>query len=124
MSKPTVLIIEDDKNLREMYADAFTAAGIKVLATGFGAEGVTLALKNRPDAILVDIMLPGMTGHQVVAKLREDSWGKRAIIIYLTNMSDPGNITHAVEKDASEYIVKANTTPDEIVRHVRMAMRA
>lgn len=124
MSKPTVLIIEDDKNLRDLYADAFSLAGITVLETGFGAEGVDLALTNHPDAILVDIMLPGMSGHQTVAKIREDSWGKNAVVVFLTNLSDPANVTYAVEREASAYIVKANTTPKEVVAKVRMAMRA
>lgn len=124
MSKPAVLIVEDNQNLRELYTDAFELAGISVLATGVGAEGITLALKHRPNAILMDIMLPGMSGHEVVKKIREDDWGKRAIIVYLTNMADPENVVHAVEKDASEYIVKANTTPKEVVNKVRMAMRA
>ncbi len=124
MSRPTVLIVEDDANLRTLYSDAFTEAGITVLTASFGAEGLKLALEHHPDAILMDIMLPGMSGHQVVSKIREDSWGKRATIVYLTNMSDAENVTHAVEKDASEYIIKANTPPKEVVNRVRMAMRA
>jgi DNA-binding response OmpR family regulator len=124
MSKPTVLVVEDDQALRELYAEALTQAGITVLTTGVGAEGVRLACTHRPDAILMDIVLPGMTGHEAVRKIREDAWGKHATIIYLTNLSDPENVVHAVEKDASEYIVKANTTPKEVVTKVRMAMRA
>jgi len=124
MSKPTVLIVEDDKTLRELYTEALTQAGIDVLSTGVGAEGVRLAREHHPDAIMMDIVLPGMTGHEVVKKIREDDWGKHATIIYLTNLADPANVVHAVEKEASEYIVKANTTPKEVVAKVRMAMRA
>jgi CheY-like chemotaxis protein len=124
MGKPTVLIVEDDASLRDLYKDAFESEGITVLTSSFGADGVSLALNQHPDAILMDIMLPGMSGHQAVAKIREDSWGKNAVIVYLTNMADAEHVVHAVEKDASEFIVKANTTPKEVVNLVRMAMRA
>lgn len=124
MLKPTVLIVDDDVKLREMYADAFTLAGITVLQAASGAIGVNLALKHHPDAILMDIMLPGISGHESVTKIRADSWGKNATIIFLTNMSDPENVVHAIEKGSSEYIVKANTLPKEVVNKVRMAMRA
>lgn len=124
MSNATVLIVEDDPKLREMYTDAFTIAGITVLSTGLGAEGVTLALTHHPDAILMDIMLPGMNGHEAVSKIRLDRWGRNATIIYLTNLSDAENVAYAVGKGSSEYIVKANTPPKEVVNKVRMAMRA
>jgi len=124
MPKPTVLIVDDDTKLREMYADAFTLAGINVLQAANGVAGVALALEHHPDAILMDIMLPGISGHESVTKIRADSWGKRATIIYLTNMSDPENVVHAIEKGSSEYIIKANTPPKEVVNKVRLAMRA
>lgn len=124
MSKPTVLIVDDDATLREMYADAFALAGIHVLQAASGTTGVTLALEHRPDAILMDIMLPGMSGHESVTKIRADSWGRHATIIFLTNMSDPENVVHAIEKGSSEYIIKANTPPKEVVNKVRLAMRA
>jgi DNA-binding response OmpR family regulator len=124
MSTVTVLIVEDDESLRELYADAFTLAGINVIKADDGAKGVTLALKHHPDAILMDIMMPVMDGHQAVAKIREDDWGKKAIIIFLTNMTDAENVVQAVEKGSSEYIIKSSVPPKEVVNQVRMAMRA
>ena len=124
MNKPTVLIVEDDTDIRGLYADAFTAAGITVLTATNGAEGVERALEHHPDAILMDIMMPVMGGHEAMNKIRKDAWGKNAKVVYLTNMSDAENIVHAVEQGSDEYIIKANLTPREVVNHVRMAMRA
>ncbi len=124
MKKPTVLIVEDDANIRAMYSDAFTLAGINVLTAENGREGVTLALEHHPDAILMDIMMPEMNGHEAVNNIRRDAWGKHAHVVYLTNMSDAENIVHAVEQGSDEYIIKANMTPKEVVNQVRMAMRA
>ena len=124
MQKPTVLIIEDDAHIRSMYADAFTLAGVQVLTAENGSEGVKIALAHHPDAILMDIMMPEMNGHEAVCIIRRDAWGKHAHVVYLTNMSDAENIVHAVEQGSEEYIIKANMTPKEVVNQVRMAMRA
>lgn len=123
MKTATVLIVEDDKNIRDLYSEAFKIAGITVLTATNGSEGVTAALEHHPDAILMDIMMPIMGGHEAMSKIRRDSWGKHAKVVYLTNMDDAENITHAVEQGSDEYIIKANMTPKEVVNQVRMAMR-
>jgi len=124
MKAPTVLIVEDDENIRDIYSEAFKIAGITVLTATNGSEGVVAALEHHPDAILMDIMMPVMGGHEAMSKIRRDSWGKHAKVVYLTNMDDAENITHAVEQGSDEYIIKANMTPKEVVNQVRMAMRA
>lgn len=124
MSKTTVLIVEDDSNIRELYRDAFELAGIDVLTAENGKVGMELALKHHPNAILMDIMMPEMNGHEAVSAIRKDSWGKDAVIVYLTNMSDAENVVHAVELGTDEYIIKAHTDVKEVVNMVRMAMRA
>lgn len=124
MKKPTVLIVEDDTLIRKLYADAFELAGLSVLQAENGEAGVTLALEHHPDAILMDILMPVMGGHEAVNKIRRDAWGKNAKIIFLTNMSDAENVVHAVEQGSEEYIIKANATVKEVVNQTRMAMRA
>ena len=124
MTDAAVLIVEDDENIRELYKVAFTQAGINVLTAANGKEGVELALLHHPDAILMDILMPVMGGHEAVKKIRLDSWGKKAKIIYLTNMSDAENVFLAVEQGSEEYIIKANAPVKEVVNQTRMAMRA
>jgi CheY-like chemotaxis protein len=120
----TVLVIEDDKNIRDMYTDAFTGVGLTVYSAENGEEGIALALKHHPRVILVDIMIPGMNGHQVVNEIRKDSWGKNAHIIYLTNMSDAENVIQAVAQKPEEYIIKSNASIKEVINIVRTAMYA
>ncbi len=124
MKKESLLIIEDDPVLAEMYQQAFTAAEIEVLVARDGGEGVTLAFAHHPTVILVDINLPVLSGHEVVSRIRNDAeaWGRSAKIIYLTNASDPENVVNAVSQGSEEYIVKANTTVPEVVNIVRTAM--
>ncbi len=123
MSTATVLIVEDDTDIRELYALAFKTAGLIVLQAKDGTEGVALALQKHPDAILMDIMMPGMGGHAAVNEIRKDPWGKTAKVVYLTNLTDAENVVHAVERGSEEYIIKANVTPKEVVNQVRMVMQ-
>lgn len=123
MDTKTILIVEDEQSLRELYSDAFSAAGLEVITATNGAEGVVLALKEHPAIILMDIMMPGdLNGHEAVAKIRADQWGRSAKIIFLTNMSDAENVVEAVENGSIDYIIKANVTPKEMVNQVRMAL--
>jgi two-component system KDP operon response regulator KdpE len=124
MSNVTVLIVEDDPAIRNLYGDAFEHAGLTVLKACDGKEGVELALAHHPDAILMDIMMPVMNGHQAMSKIRKDTWGKNAKVVYLTNMSDAENVVHAVEHGSEEYIIKANASIKDVVNKVRMIMRA
>ncbi len=124
MTNTVVLIVEDDESILELYAAAFTQAGIKVLKAKDGLEGVKMALDNHPDAILMDIMMPALNGHEVVEKIRLDPWGKDAKVIFLTNMSDAENVYLAVGQGSDEYIIKANAPVKEVVNKTRMAMQA
>ncbi len=118
----SVLIIEDDKNIRDMYTDALLGAHFTVYKAENGEEGITLALSHHPKVILVDIIMPGINGHQVVNEIRKDSWGKNANIIYLTNMSDAENVVQAVAQKPEEYIIKSNISIKELINTVRTAL--
>lgn len=120
--KKVVLLVEDDKNIRELYAMALVNAGIEIKMAENGQQGVEMALEHKPSVILIDIEMPVMDGHQAVEKIRMDKWGKNAKIIFLTNLSDASDVAHAVSQKAEEYIVKANTPVKEVVNQVRMAM--
>jgi len=122
MKKISVLIVEDDADIRELYSDAVESVGLHVLKAADGSEGVKLALEHHPDVILMDIMMPVMNGHKAVNEIRKDSWGKTAKVVYLTNLSDAENVITAVSQGSEEYIIKANTSIKEIINKVRTAM--
>lgn len=121
MKQSKILVVEDDENIRTLYVTALETAGLNVHAVGTGAEGVTYALKEHPSVILMDIMLPDISGHEAVEKIRNDRWGKDAKIIFLTNMSDASDVAQAVAAGSEEYIIKVHTTPHEVVNIVRTA---
>ncbi len=120
--KKSVLLVEDDQALRELYAMALIRAGFDILMAENGEQGVALALKHQPNLILLDIDMPIMNGHQAAEKLRQDSWGKTARIIFLTNHSDAQNVAHAIMQKPEDYIVKANVPIQEMINQVRIAI--
>jgi DNA-binding response OmpR family regulator len=120
--KKVVLLVEDDQALRELYAIALIKAGFDILMAENGEQGVATALKHHPNLILLDIDMPIMNGHQAAEKIRLDSWGKDARIIFLTNHSDAQNVAHAIMQKPEDYIVKANVPIKDMINQVRIAI--
>ncbi len=121
-TKRVILLAEDDQALRELYAMALIKAGFEIVMAENGEQAASFALLKHPDLILLDIDMPHMNGHQAAEKIRNDTWGKTARIIFLTNHSDPSNIAHAVMQRPEEYIVKAHTPVAEVINQVRTAV--
>ena len=122
MENRCILLADDDQAIRELYELALTNAGLEVITAKNGTEAVSLALTHHPAVILMDIMMPHMDGETAVDKIRADTWGKTAHIIYLTNMSDPQHVAKAFTQKPEEYIIKAQTDVKEVVNKVRTAM--
>ena len=113
-----VLIVEDEKSLMEALNKKFTAEGFKVVEAVNGKEGLDKSLSERPDVILLDIIMPVMDGMTMLKKLREDSWGKLANVVLLTNLSDPQRMEEALEKGAFDYLVKSDWRLEDVVKKV------
>src|SRR3989344_5931193 len=92
----TVLVIEDEDAIRWTMKEALAKDGLRVLEAKNGQEGLDLALNEHPDLILLDLVLPKIFGLDMLKKLREDEWGKRALVIVLTSLSD-GEISKQAE---------------------------
>lgn len=119
MANETVLIVEDDNELREALETALSAESLRVLTAADGVEGVQIALEHHPDLILMDIMMPNLNGHEATNRIRNDRWGKDVKIVFLTALSDAENVVYAVESGSEEYIVKSHTSLGEIVGKVK-----
>jgi DNA-binding response OmpR family regulator len=124
LDKKTVLLVEDEQTLRELYGMAFIKAGLNIIMAENGEQGSRFALQHHPDVILLDIDMPLMNGHQAAEKIRLDDWGKTARILFLTNHSDPQTVAHASMTKPEEYIVKAHTPIHDVVNQVRTAAYA
>ncbi len=119
MEQKCILIVDDDTELREAIAGSLGAEGYIVDTATDGAEGLQKALDTHPDLILLDIGMPKMNGHEVLAKLRRDSWGKTANVLLLTNFDDATNIAQGVELKSDDYLIKSGTDLKTIAAKVK-----
>lgn len=118
----TVLLVEDNPSIRELYAMAFVNAGIDIKMAEHGEQGLRLALEHHPSLILLDIDMPIMNGHEMFERLRQDTWGANANVIFLTNRDDYRDIAHANTNRPTDYIIKANQTVKAVVNKVLNAI--
>ena len=114
-----ILIVEDEPSLRKALMIKLVEEGFAVLEAVNGADGLAVALREHPDMILLDIVMPVMDGMTMLAKLRGDPWGKDAKVIVLTNLSDTEKVSAAMTKGTFDYLVKADWKLEDVVRKVR-----
>jgi DNA-binding response OmpR family regulator len=119
MKGKKVLIIDDEKDLLDALGDALRESEFTVFEARNGEEGLRIALEEKPDAILLDITMPQMTGHEVLNELRKDSWGKDVKVIVLSNRDDLDNISDGFGQKGDDYIIKSNASLREIITKVK-----
>ena len=110
-----VLCIEDEFFISELYKRALTKAGYDVTMELDGHRGLALARSDAFDIILLDLMLPSMTGIEILRSLRHENPNLKARIIITTNLDQSDEIRANIEQQADGYLVKANITPRELV---------
>lgn len=110
----TICIVEDDTMLAEIYHTMLTAAGFTCFVANDGQQGVDLVQQVIPDLVLLDLMLPQLSGDQVLTQIRGSEWGKDIKVIMLTNISE-SEAPEGIEKlGFSRYIVKANLVSNQL----------
>ncbi len=117
--KKTILVIEDEASLRKILVERFGLEGFNVLQAKDGEEGLKVALKQHPDIILLDIVMPKMDGNAMFKKLLRDRWGIAVPVIMLSNLSDSQTIVGNVKVGVSDYLVKSEYKIDDIVKKVK-----
>ena len=114
-----ILIIEDEKPLLSALKDKFSRENLETLDAKNGKEGLEIALKKHPDLILLDLVLPIIDGLEMLKKLRKDTWGKNAIVMILTNLSDAEKLAEAIKIGVDDFMVKTDWTLEKIVKKVK-----
>jgi two-component system, OmpR family, alkaline phosphatase synthesis response regulator PhoP len=112
-----VCIVEDDAFIQEIYKTELEKNGFRVFIAPDGEAGLELIKKEMPAIALVDIMMPKVTGLELLKTLKKDERLSKIPVIMLTNLSDEKSVTKA--EDAAYYLVKANFKPNDVVRIVR-----
>jgi two-component system phosphate regulon response regulator PhoB len=120
--KPSVLIVDDEQDLLDLLAHHLAGAGFQVLLAARGAEGIALAGRQRPDAIVLDVMLPDLLGTEVLKRLRRDPATSAIPVLLLTARGEETDRVVGFELGADDYVVKP-FSPRELVLRIRSLLR-
>lgn len=114
-----ILIIEDDESLSRMISDRFEEDGFSIIKAFNGEEGLHKAFAEKPDIILLDLILPKMDGITVLKRLREDTWGSTANVIVLSNLFRAEIDGEAINQHVDAYLLKTEWNPEDLVTKVK-----
>ena len=117
--KEKILIVEDEKTLRNAIKIKLDKIGYKVLEAKNGREGLEIALKEKPDLILLDIVMPIMDGMKMLKRLRKNKGSEHILVIVLTNISDAEKIEESLGSGVCDYLIKYDWKLDELVQKIK-----
>jgi DNA-binding response OmpR family regulator len=117
-----VLLVEDDPFLMSMYAAKFESERYKVLTADNGLSAVEMAVKEKPDIILLDVLLPKINGFEALKRIRKDKTTTAIPVIILTNLGQMNEVEQGLALGASDYLVKAHFTPTEVMDKIKKVL--
>ena len=121
--KKKILIVEDDSSFRNVLKNKIVHEGFSVLVAKDGEEGLEITIKEKPNLILLDVIMPKMNGIKMLKKLREDSWGKTVPVLLLSNDDDPEHIRETLKDDASDYLIKSDWKLEDIIKKIKETIK-
>ena len=117
-----ILFIEDESALQKTFGDFLREEGYEMISALDGETGLRLAASQKPDLILLDLILPKVHGFEVLEKLKEDKETKDIPVIVLTNLEGLGDVDKALELGATTYLVKAQYSLEEVLEKIKKAL--
>lgn len=118
-----ILIVDDNQMLANMYRGALASAGFQVEVAHDGEAGLRAAQQVPPDVVLLDLMMPRMTGLQMLNAIREDPALARTAVIILSNSYTPERTADAWNGGGTQVLVEASSSPKQVLEAVRTAMQ-
>ncbi len=117
MSK--ILLIEDEKEMAKMYQDKFIEAGFEMILAFTTKDGLEKVKKEKPDIILLDILLPTENGISFLGKMKKDPEIAHIPVVVLSNYDEPRAKTEAFRFKVKDYLIKTDFTPTSLVEEIR-----
>ena len=121
--KSSILLVEDDKMIVQMYQLRLEEEGFEVFSTDKGTEALAWAKEHQPDLVLLDIILPEVDGFTILQQLKSDQSTKKIPVLLLTNLAQETDRQRGIELGAEEYFVKSQHTPADIMETVRTLIK-
>ena len=122
MGKKKILIVEDDNFVAEVYSTKLLEMGHEVRIAQNGQEGISCAKEDKPDLILLDIIMPVMDGSEMIEELKKNSDWKDIPVILLTNVGEKDSIDKFRKTGIKDYLIKSHFTPAEVIEKIEKAL--
>ncbi len=117
-----ILVIEDDKFLRELISQKLIKEGYDIAEAVDGEKGVESVKKEKPDLVLLDLILPGIDGFEVLSRIKSNPALAQVPVIVLSNLGQKDDIERGLKMGAADYLIKAHFTPSEIINKIRAVL--
>ena len=121
-AKATILLAEDDLTLRDMYQIRLESSDYRVLVAANGEEALKVLEENKPDVILLDIMMPKINGLDVLEKIKKNPATKDIPVIILTVLVQDQTRVKGLMTGADDYLIKSETMPGEVVKRIEAVL--
>jgi len=118
-----ILIIEDDKFLRELISQKLIKENYEVSEAIDGEEGIKKVKEEKPDLVLLDLILPSIDGFEVLSKIKGDPNLASIPVIILSNLGQKEDVEKGLKLGAIDYLIKAHFTPGEIIEKIKNALK-
>lgn len=118
-----ILLVEDDPFLSEIYATKFEEGGFAVSILENGVLGIEKIKEQKPDIILLDIVMPKVDGFELLRMIKDDSEAVNIPVVILSNLGEQENVERGLALGAAAYLVKAHYTPTEVVAKVKSILQ-
>ena len=118
ITTPDILIIEDEHFLSSLLSKKLENSGFKVRGASDGETGIKEIERKRPELILLDLILPGMDGWEVLRRLKKEKQFKDIPVLIISNLGEPTDIAKGKKTGAVDYIIKAEYSPQQITEKV------
>ena len=122
-NRKKVLLVEDDKTISSMYKIKIEIGGFEVLIADNGADGLKLAKEQKPDIIMLDVILPQLDGFSVLEELKKGALTKNIPVVMLTNLGTEEDKEKGGKLGAVDYLVKANLTPAQVEEKIEQYLK-
>jgi len=117
-----ILFIEDEPNLQNTMEKILIQEGFEILGALDGEKGLELIKKEKPDLVLLDLILPKKDGFEVLKEMKENEELKDIPVIVLTNLEGMDDVEKALNLGATTYLIKANYELDDVVKRIKQIL--
>lgn len=117
--KIKILLVEDDSMIVEMYKNRLEEEGFEVLTTDKGSEVLEITIKEKPNIILLDVILPEIDGFSILEMLKNNDHTKDIPVMMLTNLGQEGDQNKGMNLGAVQYFIKSKHTPSDVLVEIR-----